>query len=89
MRKSIWISWGWPERVRDALTARVGSSARTAELARRASAKEGASYRIAREGQHRRQEPEAGLLGEGRIPSLATPTARAAGARDAKAYFRK
>ena len=40
---------GETERFRDALTARAGSGARTAELARRASAMDGASYRIASE----------------------------------------
>ena len=35
--------------MRDALTARAGSGTRTAQLAQRASAMEGASHRIARE----------------------------------------
>ena len=50
-------------RSRDALTARAGSGARTAEPARRANATDGASYRIAREVERPRQEAEARLPG--------------------------
>ena len=50
--------------MRDALTARAGSGARTAKLARRASAKDGASYRIAREAERRSRMRRAGLLNE-------------------------
>jgi quercetin dioxygenase-like cupin family protein len=53
--------------LRDALTARAGSGARTAEPARAASATDGASYRIAREVERPRREAEARLPGGRRI----------------------